>query len=313
MMIHPRFDGFEKHFSEQIEPWLLKQEERRKRHLRWAAITVAVTLLIAAGFQALYWGLIDNDFFVAIVVFLVPCFFGGAITWFIVWIFRFSVKQYLVPKVCGFLGLKYEAIPRSFPSELFDDAGFLPEHDRKTWEDRIEGAHDGVQFDLIETKLRKRQSSDNSKDSWRTRWRGIFLILEFPKPFSGRTYVTRERSAIGKLFRDGPGDKVALEDPRFEKLFEVYSNDQVEARYLLTPTFMERLVALADLIGRDPPELVFRDRQLGLALRTRNDRFEAGSILTPMDNRKRIDDLVAELSLIFHIIDTLQLNLKTRS
>ena len=38
--------------------------------------------------------------------------------------------------------------------------------------------------------------------------------------------------------------KVGLEDPHFEKIFEVFGDDQVEARAILTPVFMEELVAL---------------------------------------------------------------------
>ena len=34
---------------------------------------------------------------------------------------------------------------------------------------------------------------------------------------------------------------VKLEDISFDKRFNVYTKDQVEARYLTTPTFMERL------------------------------------------------------------------------
>ena len=42
------------------------------------------------------------------------------------------------------------------------------------------------------------------------------------------------------------GERARLEDPRFEDRLEVHTSDQVEYRYLLIPTFMERLVALDD-------------------------------------------------------------------
>ena len=40
---------------------------------------------------------------------------------------------------------------------------------------------------------------------------------------------------------------VKLEDISFDKRFNVYTKDQVEARYLTTPTFMERLKNLLRL------------------------------------------------------------------
>ncbi|MGE0918353.1 DUF3137 domain-containing protein [Trichlorobacter lovleyi] len=45
------------------------------------------------------------------------------------------------------------------------------------------------------------------------------------------------------------GNLVKLEDPRFSQQFKVYSSDQVEARYLLTPRMTERLVDLKDSLG----------------------------------------------------------------
>ena len=35
--------------------------------------------------------------------------------------------------------------------------------------------------------------------------------------------------------------KIRLEDPEFQKQFEVYCDDQITARYVLTPAFMQRL------------------------------------------------------------------------
>ena len=40
-----------------------------------------------------------------------------------------------------------------------------------------------------------------------------------------------------------------LEDPRFNREFSAYATDQVEARYVLTPSMMERLVALKSKFG----------------------------------------------------------------
>jgi len=311
--VHPRFDGFEAHYASAIEPWIVKQESQRKLFLKLAGLAIIVTIVLIAALQLLYWGVIGDAFHIAAILFLVPAVMGGAVCWGIVWLFRFSIKQYLVPKVCSFVGLTFDARPTSFPFNLFDDADFLPNHDRKVWEDGINGTHEDVSFSLVETKLQTRHRSDNGSDSWRTKWRGMFFLLEFPKPFKGRTIVTREKSALGKLFAGQPADPVRLEDPRFDKLFEAYSTDQVEARYLLTPTFMERVVALASMVGKDSPEFVFVDNRFGIAVKSIKNRFDGGSILTKMHDRKRVDDLVLELSMIFHMLDTLQINMKTRT
>ena len=59
-----------------------------------------------------------------------------------------------------------------------------------------------------------------------------------------------------KLGQMGKTQRVKLEGPVFEKAFEVYSTDQVEARFILTPDFMERLIGL---------ERTFKGRQVRCA------------------------------------------------
>ncbi len=60
------------------------------------------------------------------------------------------------------------------------------------------------------------------------------------KKFVGETLVACDEKVIPALFR--LKEKVILEDPTFNKKFIVLSSDQVEARYLLTSAFMERLL-----------------------------------------------------------------------
>ena len=53
-----------------------------------------------------------------------------------------------------------------------------------------------------------------------------------------------------------------LENPDFEKTFDVYSTDQIEARYLLSPSMMERLLAL-EMCIRDSIKAAQTGRQSG--------------------------------------------------
>ena len=68
----------------------------------------------------------------------------------------------------------------------------------------------------------------------------MFQIAGFQKDFQGHTTVLR--NSLFKL--SFSGSRVKLENPDFEKTFDVYSTDQIEARYLLSPSMMERLLAL---------------------------------------------------------------------
>lgn len=94
----------------------------------------------------------------------------------------------------------------------------------------------------------------------------------------------------------------------FEKQFEVYSNNQVEARYLLTTSFMERLLRLSDLLGSNHIQCSFYDDKLLLMVPSSYNRFETSSIYVPATFVGDINTILSEMKLIFEIIDILKLN-----
>lgn len=65
----------------------------------------------------------------------------------------------LIGGVCGFLKLKYSRAVGDFGFASFGNAGLIPDHDRKSLEDRIGGEHDGIAFDLIDAKLEQRRTT----------------------------------------------------------------------------------------------------------------------------------------------------------
>jgi len=104
---------------------------------------------------------------------------------------------------------------------------------------------------------------------------------------------------------------VRLEDPNFEKRFEVFSTDQVEARYLLTPSFMERLMALSSLFNDAHIQCSFYDDRLLLMIPSSDDRFDAISAFQPVTFEQEINTILAEMALIFDIVTVLKLNERT--
>ncbi|MDX1711693.1 MAG: DUF3137 domain-containing protein, partial [Rhodovibrionaceae bacterium] len=189
-----------------------------------------------------------------------------------------KVKRTVVGGICEHLGLDYALDAGGFPKDVFRERDLVPNYDRSSFEDRIRGQWRGARMDAVDAHLKKRVRT-GKHTSYRTVFRGLLVVCDFDKPFRGMTVVTKDRTVIGnffgKLTRDG--DRVALESPDFEKLYEVYSDDQVEARYILTPGFMERLMELQRVLGKTPT-LGFVERQLYLVLPMDSDSFEAGGL-----------------------------------
>ena len=102
-------------------------------------------------------------------------------------------------------------------------------------------------------------------------------------------------------------EKVQLEDVKWEKRFEAYSQDQVEARYLLTTAFMERFLNLTTAFGTNKAKCSFCDDKMIIAISTRKNLFEFGHLFKKIDS----EDFYNELSSILELIEYFKLNIYT--
>ena len=100
---------------------------------------------------------------------------------------------------------------------------------------------------------------------------------------------------------------VKLESPEWERRFCAYSDNQVEARYMLTTAFMERFLNLTTAFGTDKAKCSFYDDKIMIAISTKKDLFEFGNLFKPVSK----DKFYAELTSILELIDYLKLDTHT--
>lgn len=96
--------------------------------------------------------------------------------------------------------------------------------------------------------------------------------------------------------------KVTLEDSEFNQMYDIYSDDQVEARYILTPTFMERLKNVREVIGGFDVHCLVENKYITLFIQTPNDFFEIGNMSNPINNKKNYEYIFVQLINIFNLI-----------
>jgi hypothetical protein len=154
-------------------------------------------------------------------------------------------------------------------------ARILPECDSVHADDEIAGTHRGLGIRIIEARLRRRSGDDT-----RTVFDGLLIEIMLPRHLTGTTAVLTDEGVFGNLktrWRTASMEPVRLEHQEFERRFEVYSDDQIEARALLTPAFMERFTALASSSGFSLPGALAEGNRLVVALPKRmgtGDLFE---------------------------------------
>ncbi len=91
-------------------------------------------------------------------------------------------------------------------------------------------------------------------------FRGMLAWAEFEKEFKGRVLILPDKleQSLGHMaqaiqsMKNVDGSRlVVMEDPEFENYFAVYADDEVAARYILTPAVMRKITALKEKFGRD--------------------------------------------------------------
>jgi hypothetical protein len=307
---------FAPHYEQYIRPHIQRFEEKRIEALqilrkRTLIAILIIVVCIAAVIANAYADIVAAKF----LIFLV---FGTAMM-LSMWCYlptkkyKSAIKEKIFPNIFNFFGEDFQYSEKAQLSiESLKPSGIIPSYDKDHTEDYIKGSYKDVVLELIEAKLSS--SSGTGKDRRTTvHFKGIVILLSMNKNFSGKTIVQRDAGKFSNWVIDkiGKMKKVALEDPVFEKKFEVYSSDQVEARYLLTTSFMERLLELSTLFGNLGLECSFYDDKLLLMIPSPKNHFETSSIFQSATFTEDVNTSLKEMLMIFQIIDILKLHQRT--
>ncbi|MEL4282062.1 MULTISPECIES: DUF3137 domain-containing protein [Shewanella] len=195
-------------------------------------------------------------------------------------------------------------------------AKVLPNYDKASFGDYIQGQYKGIELVVNELTLTK----DVRVEEWdgnkrrtvtrtETRFRGTVVELSSHKQFIGHTVVLKDRGGLANFLSDSHSglQRVKLEDPLFEKEFDVFSTDQIESRYLLNTAFMERLQQLAKSFDGEIQCAFFLNRLI-LFLPNRRSRFQMRSIFDSAHFSAEFSQLNREMRQLFAIIEVLKLN-----
>ena len=101
--------------------------------------------------------------------------------------------------------------------------------------------------------------------------------------------------------------EVSLEDVEFCEKYKVYSNNQIEARYILTTAFMQRFKDLKTAFKAKYMRAGFKDGKIVMVLNVEHDLFSMGSILKDTDN-KTFTKLFDEIISVLELTEELKLN-----
>ena len=203
-----------------------------------------------------------------------------------------------------------QAMDASFQIGAFQPPAFerikqlrlLPNFDRSHFEDLFQGAHKDSRFDLYEARLEQRRTDSKGRTHYTTVFRGQLIRMHFPRAFLGTTIVRRDAGVFNAFGGGGKLERVRLTDPHFERTFEVWGTDQVEARYLVHPVMMERLLAMEQGFHGKRLRCAFEGGDLLVAVEG-GDLFEAGDLFKPLADPARARRIVDEIAGVVRVMD----------
>ncbi len=300
---------FNKFYKKNLSMYMSNIEKLRKNYLYgvYAFIGIAVlSILVYVVYGTIEYGnfldLSQDSFKVLFYMqIIIVC-----IIFYIIRSYKRKVKPMILPKLLSFvgdfhlvdkdvLGLELRKYVKSL--SLFDS------YNRFDVDDRIEGMYKNLKVSIAEICLTKETGSGKRKRTVLI-FDGILITVPCLKKYRGYTFIKQNSLNI---INNKHEQKVNLEDPEFEKYYDVFSTDQIEARYLITTAFMNRMVQLAKRgIGKNIT-LSFEHGNVNIAVSSSKDWFEM-PILKPANDISIYRAIILELITILKIIDSLKLD-----
>ncbi len=298
-------------YAREIAPQAEQLEAARRKRLRafYLRIAVSLAVLLAAALVGYLAGLPERAPFLS---------FGGLVALSALALFwitrpvaaqRAAVREAVVGPLCRAIGeLEHRRKPGgAFDLGPFRALGLVGGFSRKRLEDLFVGRHRGVGFRMVEARL-----SRGAGGAKRRVFEGLLFEIEVPRPFSGRLVLVGDKGALlNRIYaalrrRFGGLEVIVPGHPAFEARFEVLGDDPQAARDLLSPAFLDSMVALASAAGRVPPTAAFAEGRFLLALPHRRDLFEIGRLHRSLDHLEAdLRSLADEVTTAHRVIDFL--------
>ena len=227
-----------------------------------------------------------------------------------------NFKDQVIDKIIEFFEPNLNYIKEGYISESeFEDSQLFNGYNRYSGDDLVEG--EIIDEEYLAKTGKKRSTrikfseltvthvSGTGKDrKVVTIFKGMFYISDFNKSFNSYTQILPNYKS--NFFRRG--EKVKLEDIEFEKYFEVYGQDQIESRYILSPSLMKRIVEFKLKTDKEL-HIAFKNNKIYVAITYYKDLFEP-SIFKTLSDFENIKEYFEDLETVISIVRELNLNLR---
>lgn len=314
-------DIFVNEILEALKPFEEKRKKVPIKQIKLILICIALIFIVCLlshliknptkteleGFEALIQVILCAIFAIGVYVFILPKTFEQ------------EVKKVIMPKIFdrlpNFKWMKDESIVKE-EIKQFKLFGYFSTKDN---DDSFFCDYKNVKISINECQLNR----DRRGDLLYPPFKGVLVLLRTDTKLSNAPVIIKAdgfKNGLNKIQNKIDNNlwykkhffqnlqKINLEDVEFEKKYDVYCADQIEARYLLTTSFMERLNNIKFAFNADFVEASIIDNKMLIAVYTHRDLFKFANIYMPIYNFNQYKTMVDEFASILEMVDALKIN-----
>jgi len=130
------------------------------------------------------------------------------------------------------------------PEMIYRSAGFESIYDIYHTEDLISGEIDNHKIIMGEVHTQREEETTDSDGNTTTQnvtlFQGMFGYIKINNIYNGEMRIHADKGKLAKIF--GDQKRIEMDSSEFEKYFDVYAEDKVQAMQVLTSDIMEELI-----------------------------------------------------------------------
>ena len=237
--------------------------------------------------------------------------------------FRQNFKEFYLKPFIEKKGFKYD-MKRHIKADIIERCGLFPMFNDEGGNDLISGEINGVKFKfsdiILQDYIKPPEVEDKismfyyslsylfySKnfryEDWRLhKYTGLFFVADFNKTITSKTFIMSNRKPKSSIKLK----KVLTDNYEFNKNFKIYTDDIINAMYILSPALMESIIKIKNRF-KVPLNLSFLETKIYITIDTNKDNFEPNldeNLITKNPAKKILNDL----NTILQIVEILSLN-----
>ncbi len=264
-------DDFLIKYNKKIKPRLQKFEKQRRLQAfisifcMFAALLLMISTVAFLDFFEEYLG---NFWALAPIFAFIFLMFSGAVYSYFEINFVMKLKKDIMPVFCECMGnIQWAHAAQLFSNDttLIIQSRLLPPETDISLEDTFTGiTKNGSWYKISEVVLKSNK---------------VFIFLKFKgKNYSNTILMPKDEFQYSYKLK-----QIYLEDVELDKIYNIYSDDEIEARYLLNPSLMEKISNLGKTYGGNRISLSFFGNNLVIKIATGN-AFEIGGLFCSVNN-----------------------------